>query len=153
MSDEIEVKIVVDDSDFKESHRERTKIIKTDHILLDEVDERSAESFMQVLSMARSAYTVGLGLIKMGGESISYFFRSMMSAAFGAIAILKPLLSAEAMVPGMQVTAALGLFELGVAVAAMVAAEMERTDIARGFRGAAMSLGALSQLIGDFYFL
>jgi hypothetical protein len=113
----------------------------------EKVDEEMRESYRKTISLARNAYTIGLGLVKSTGASVSYFFRSMISAAFGAIAILEPLLTAKSLATYDYVSMAIGMAELGVAIAAVIAAEAEQSKIARGFRGAAMSLGGLSQML------
>lgn len=117
--------------------------------VVEQVDKEISATYLKTVNLARNAYTIGLGLVKAGGGSVSYFFRSMISAAFGAIAILTPLIAAEAVTPGMQIQAALGSIELGVAIAATIAATIEQSEIARGLRGAAMSLGAIQSLIGS----
>lgn len=153
IGERIDVIIEVDKSELEQAKVDVDNFDKKSNEIIETVDKKSRESFFHVLTQARAAYTVGLGLIKASGVSVSYFFRSMMSAAFGAISIMTPLLTAEAVTPGMQWAAALGFAELGVAVAAVVAAQMEQSEIARGFRGAAMALGGIQSMLGNMYYL
>jgi hypothetical protein len=113
----------------------------------EEIDDGMHQAFLQTINLARSAYTVGLGLVKSTGASVSYFFRSMISAAFGTIAVLEPLLVAKSLATYDYISMALGTAELAIAIGAVIAAEAEQTKIARGFRGAAMTIGGMSQII------
>lgn len=128
-------------------HAEDVKDFKDE--VVDEIDKDLSASYMKCLSLARSAYTIGLGMVKATGVSVSYFFRSMISAAFGAVQMLAPLLTARALATGDYISMALGFAELSVAIAATIAAQAQEGEIARGFRGAAMTLGGLSSLLGQ----
>lgn len=133
------------DLDELKDHAEKVKDFKDE--VVDEVDKDLSVSFRKTLNIARAAYTIGLGMVKTTGASVSYFFRSMISAAFGAVQMLAPLLTAKALATGDYISMALGFAELSVAIAATVAAQAQETEVARGFRGAAMTLGGLSQMI------
>lgn len=155
ISEQIEISIDAEDllHDLEEVDRKVEQTEANANEVIAEVEESTRSAFTQTLNMARNAYTIGLGIVKATGVSVSYFFRSMMSAAFGAISILRPLLTAEAVTPGMQAQAIIGFAELAVAIAAVVAAQLEQSEIARGFRGAAMAISGIQSLIGGQYYL
>lgn len=138
------------------TEQEAQRVSAEAHTILNEVDERTRISFNNVLNAARGAYLVGIGLTKAGGESISYFFRAMISAAFSTAAILGPQLQAalakgEATYdPWAIAQAVFGMISLGTSIGAAVAAQQQQMDIARSLRGADMALLGIQQLIGTF---
>jgi len=148
MTDNIEIEVIVDDSDFKQKDAEIKQEIAADNLLLDEVEKRSQASFQQVLSLARGAYLVGLGMLKSTGESISYFFRAMISAVFSTATVLYPLITAKEWATWDVIGGAMAIASLGTSIAAAVQAQAQETEIARGLRGIDMSLLGLQQLIG-----
>ena len=152
MTDNIEIEVIVDDSDLRETQRDVEVFEKESHAILDEVDERTEYSYQQVLNAARGAYLIGMGLMRSTGESVSYFFRAMISAAFGAASILGPLITAKGFATQDYVGAGLALVSLGSSIAAAIAAQAQQEDIARGLRGVDMALLGLQQLIGTIGF-
>lgn len=153
MGEKIDIIVEVDDSELKDAQREIDQFESDSTAVIKNANDSSRDSFMHTLSMARSMYTIGLGIVKATGTTVNYFFRSMISAAFGAIQLIGSILTAESFVPGMAIPAALGLAELGVAIGATIAAQNEQADLARSLRGVAMSLGGVNQLIGNMYFI
>ncbi len=136
-----------------EDKAEQTEeIVKT---VSEKSDDMLRSSYFKALGLARSAYTIGLGMVKASGQSVSYFFRAMISATFGAIQTLYPLFKAlifkgAGTYNAYEVAMALlGMAELAVATISVKMAEREESDIARGMRGVAMSLGGLNSLLSQ----
>jgi hypothetical protein len=162
MGERIDITIEVDDSDLQEAKADVEEFETESQRIIENVDQETKRSFNQVLSLARGAYLVGLGMVKAGGESVSYFFRAMISSFFGAVSILQPLLQAilhagaATLNPYMVAQAVLGLASLGVSIGAAVSAEAGNQDLARGLRGLDMTILGFQQLInqvGDLYFI
>ena len=124
---------------------------KADQII-DEVDKRTADSFDQVLNMARSSYLIGMGMVKAMGGSISYMFRSMVSAMFTSIHALKALALGKAMTTQDWFSFAMEMGQLGLAISATIAADMDQQALGRRVMGAKMSLMGLQSMIGAIGF-
>ena len=159
MPEDIEVKVVVDDTEFKAKHKEIIQTVAVENKLIEEVDKKAGESFATVLNMARGAYLLVLGMVKSTGASVSYFFRSMISSVFSTISMLHPLFLAMkaggigTMNPLMIAQASFGLFSLAASISAAYQAERGYTETARGMRGLDMSLLVLQQLLQNMNFL
>jgi len=115
------------------------------------VEETSKFTFFSVLNMAKMAWSTTEMIVKQAGGTISTVFSGLISATFATISILQPLLTAEAVTPGMQATAALGFIQLGLTIAALVAAEQKRAELEESLRNASMALMSISSLIGRAY--
>jgi hypothetical protein len=92
------------------------------------------------------------GIVRAAGGTIETVFRTVVGTTLGAISMLVPLLTAEAVTPGMQIQAAMGLASIAVAVSAMVAAELEQRELSDQLRGANMALHGIQSLLGVFSF-
>jgi len=152
MPDSIEIEIIVDDSDLLEAEKDIEEFEETSHQVIDEVDNRTRESFNKVLSMARGSYLLALGAVKAFGGSISYMFRSMVSAAFTTIAAYKAISLGKLMTTGDWISFGMEMAQLGLATAATIAAQAGAQDIGRSLMGAKMSLMGLNQMIGMINF-
>lgn len=92
------------------------------------------------------------GLIRAAGGSIETVFRTVIGTTLGAISLLVPILSAQAVTPGMQLQAAIGFASIGLAVSALVSAELDQREVSDALRGANMALHGIQSLLGVFSF-
>ena len=90
------------------------------------------------------------GVVRAAGGSISTVFRTVIGTTLGAISLLTPILTAQAVTPGMQIQAAIGFASIAVAVSALVAAELQQRELSDALRGANMALHGIQSLIGVF---
>ena len=116
--------------------------------VIEEVENRSREAFNDVLSIARSSYIIALGTVKAMGGSVSYMFRSMVSAAFTTIHALQALALGKAMTTSDWLSFTMEMAQLGLALGATIAADLGQQEIGRSLMGAKMSLMGLQNLIG-----
>lgn len=153
MADSIEIEIVIDDSDLKESQKNIEEHNKEAKKILAEIEKKRRKSFNHVLNMARASYLIGIGVVKAMGISVPYMFRSMISASFATIAALKAVALGKAMTTMDWISFAMEMGQLGLATAATVAAQVGQQEIGRSLMGAKMSLMGISTLISNLYFL
>lgn len=161
MSEEKKIEIILSAEELIKALMEVQLAAQQTEEIVDEVveesDDKISKAFMKTVALARSVYTIGLGMLKASGVSISYFFRSMISAGFGAVSILGPLLQAyfhaglAGMDPFMVAQAVMGMGELSVAIMAMISAQGKSTEIARELRGAAMMFSGFQSLLTAFH--
>jgi len=97
--------------------------------LVEKTDEKSKETWMLAVGVAQSSWVLMDSIISAAGGTVSGILRATISGAFAAIAIMKPLLAAEAVTPGMQAFAAIGFFNIGLAIIAAIAAERQAGEI------------------------
>ena len=120
--------------------------------VIEKVEEAAIISYNQVLNMARSTWLMTQGIVRTAGGAISATFRMAVGTVLGAISMLLPIFTAEAVTPGMQVNAALGMISIGIAIAALAAAEQEQNELALQLRGANMALHGIQSFIGAVNF-
>ena len=120
--------------------------------IVEEVKETARSSLTQVMGGVHAAWLATQGIVRATGGTIETVFRTVVGTTLGAISMLVPLLTAEAVTPGMQIQAAMGLASIGIAVSAMVAAELEQRELSDQLRGANMALHGIQSLIGVFNF-
>jgi len=116
------------------------------------VEAQSTAAFQEVLTMARGAYLLSLGTVKAMGGSVTYMFRSMVSGAFATISALYAITHAKLLTTKDFVSFGLEMAQLGLAVAATIAAQAGQQAAGRSLMGAKMSLMGLNQLIGVMSF-
>ncbi len=120
--------------------------------VIEKIDTATTASYNQVLSMARATWLMTQGLVRATGGAISATFRMAVGTVLGAISMLLPIFTAEAVTPGMQAQAALGMISIGIAAAALAAAQQEEKELALQFRGANMALHGIQSIIGVLNF-
>lgn len=152
MVEPIDLEIHVDDTELEEAEEKLNAFEIRSHEVIHKTDKATTASFQQVVSMARGSYLLALGTVKAFGGSVSYMFRSMVSAAFSTIIALKAVSLAKAMTTMDWISFAMEMGQLGLATAATIAAELGAQDIGRSLMGAKMSLMGLSSLIGAINF-
>ena len=136
--------------DALEAHRKEVEDASNETI--EEVEVASSASFNRVISMARGSYLVSLGMVKAMGGSVSYMFRSMVSAAFATIAALRAVSLGKAMTTRDWLSFVMEMGQLALATSATIAAELQQQQIGRDIMGAKLSLMGLQQLIGALSF-
>ncbi len=120
--------------------------------VIEKIDTSTTASYNQVLNMARSTWLMTQGIVRAAGGAISATFRMAVGATLGAISMLLPIFTAEAVTPGMQANAILGMISIATAIAALSAAQKEEQELALQFRGANMALHGIQSIIGVLNF-
>ena len=116
------------------------------------VKRSSQISITKIMGGVHAGWLATQGMVRAAGGSIDTVFRTVVGTTLGAISMLVPVLTAQEAVPGMQIQATMGLISIGVAVAAMVAAELDQRELSDSLRGANMALHGIQSLIGMFSF-
>ncbi len=117
-----------------------------------DVEDAAKTSFNQVVGMARASYMLLNSVVRAAGGSIPATLEAIISGTISAIAIFKPLLTAAAVTPGMQIQAAIGFANLVLTFAALSAAQQKKDEITQTISGMNGVLTGLSALIGTINF-
>jgi len=125
---------------------------KTDAIF-EEVEAKRRMSFQQVVSMAQMSWSVMDATLRALGINVSMQFRLLMRTGFAAIRVLTPLLTAQAMTPGMKAQAALGLLNLSLAISALQMTGSEYTQAQTQLAAATEALAGINSMVGMLNFL
>ncbi len=120
--------------------------------LRQDVEGAATASFNQVVGMARASYMLIKNVVQAAGGTIPATLEAIISGTISAIAILKPLLTATAVTPGMQAQAAIGFANLVLTFAALSAAQQKKADIQQTIAGVNGILTGISALIGTINF-
>lgn len=133
MSEKITLDVDTSEAQRKlnEVEKKRQQVESAANKTVIEVDKKTTFAYQKVLGMARSAYLAGAAFVRATGTSVSYFFTSLISAGISAISLLTPILTAEEVTPGMQIQAAIGLINIGIATTALIAAQLQQGQIAQ----------------------
>ena len=134
--------------DLKEIKEEGKAVTKT----VEKIVTEAKYSFTQIIGGVHAVWLATQGAVRAAGGSIETVFRTLIGTSLSTVAILAPLLSAQAVTPGMQIQAALGFASLGLAISALVAAEAEEKEFSDALRGANMALHGIQSFIGVFNF-
>jgi len=116
------------------------------------VESRAKASFNQVVGMARASYMLLNSVVRAAGGSIPATLEAIISGTISAVAIFKPLLTAAAVTPGMQIQAAIGFANIVLTFAALSAAQQKKDEITQSIRGMNGVLTGISALIGSINF-
>ena len=98
--------------------------------------------------MVHAGWLATQGMVRAAGGTISTVFRSIVGTTLGTISILTPLLTAESLTPGMYLQGAMGLVSIGLATAALIAAQQDQKEFSDSLRGANMALHGMQSMIG-----
>lgn len=120
--------------------------------VIEDVENASRYSFNQVLGMARASYGLISSVVQAAGGTVSLTLHAAITGGFAMVAILKPLLAATAMTPGMQIQAALGFSSLMLTLTALMAARAKQRQISKKIRNVDMVLNSVSAIIGMINF-
>jgi len=127
--------------------------------VLDDVDKKTQTSFNAVMGMMRAAYSGITAVVRIGGGTVSRVFATIISGALGATTVLYPVLQA-ALTTGLaslnpyQVAMAIaGMAELGISIAAIVAAQGNQTEINQKLSAGLSAVNSIQMFIGSMNFL
>lgn len=119
---------------------------------VEKTKKKTNETWMLAVGVAQSSWTLFDALISAAGGTVSGVLRATISGMFSAIAIIKPLLAAEAVTPGMQFAAAFGFMQIALAIAAAQKAEQTASNISSKISATKSVLGDVNSFIGSFNF-
>ena len=151
MVDDINIRIHIDDSELKTAKAEAEEYEEETPKMIEDVETKAKVSFRQVMLMARGAYMLTAGIIRATGGTVSTMFRMAISAFISAAAVMYPLLSAQAMLPGQQIQAGIGIGNLMIALMAIEAARTQQEGMARQLMAINTSLHGMSMMLGSYY--
>ena len=114
---------------------------------VEKTKKKTQETWMLAVGVAQSSWTLFETILSTSGVVISGFLRTAISSAFSAIAIIQPILAAEAVTPGMQAMAALGFFQIGLALTAAWEAERQAGGIDADITAASRQASSTSSWI------
>ena len=117
-----------------------------------DVEDAAKTSFNQVVGMARASYMLLNSVVKAAGGAVPATLEAIITGTISAIAIFKPLLTAAAVTPGMQIQAAIGFANLVLTFTALAAAQQKKEDIVQTISGMNGVLNGISALIGSINF-
>lgn len=120
--------------------------------LRQDVEGAAKASFNQVVGMARASYMLINNVVKAAGGAIPATLDAIISGTISAIAIFKPLLTAAAVTPGMQIQAAIGFANLVLTFSLLAAAQQKKDEITQTISGFSGVLTSLSAIIGMINF-
>ncbi len=116
------------------------------------VEATTAKSTRNMIGLARNAYMTLVGMSRVMGMGISTLFSTMISGVLSFASIMYPILTMESVTPGMQVQAAIGFVNLGLAITAMVLAQSKQQEAARDIQNINFMLHSISNLVGSAYY-
>ena len=117
-------------------------------VVLKNVQKNVKLTRQQVVGLAQASWGVITGMLEAAGITISTQFKVLISSAFAAINILTPLLTAQAVTPGMQIQAALGFINLALAVASIGFAQAQEAELAAQLASGMQALNSVNGMIG-----
>jgi len=139
--------------ELDEVDRKREDVEKKANKTIAFVKKSNTSVYRSALRMARASWQIMDTVFQAAGVSISYQFRALMAAAFGTIQVLIPIFAAEALTPGMQVQAGLGLFELAMAGIALNQTQQAQSDTDAMYRAGLSIINSVQMMIGRTNFL
>ncbi len=120
---------------------------------LDRTKKKSKETWKMAVGIAQASWTLIDTILETSGVAITHTLRASIQGAFAAQAILTPLLTAESVTPGMQALAAFGFFQLGLSIAAAIAADVKATEIETELNNTEKLMGNIANFAGEFNYL
>ena len=117
------------------------------------VEKEAHKSIRRAIRVAQLGWGLVQGMVRAAGGSISMTTRLVISAGFGAVQALYPVLSAAlgagiATLDAPRIASALaGLAQLGLSIAALVAFETQQKQISLQLRGATFALSNVSAML------
>ena len=135
-----------------EVDEKRKKIEEASKKTISFVKAESKITFGKVLQIAKTSWYIIDNLLQSMGSAVSAQFRLAINAAFSTIAIMRPIIAAEAVTPGMQIQAAIGMMQIGLALNAIQSAQAREAGMGEMFDTMHMLRG-IDTLIGYLEFL
>ena len=118
---------------------------------METVKKEAGVSFSKVMSGVHAMWLTTQGAVRAAGGSISTVFRTLVGTTLGAISVLTPIFQAEVAAHD-YVSAAMGFASIGLAMAALYAAQAQEQEFSDMLRGANMALHGIQSMIGSFNF-
>ena len=120
--------------------------------IVEKTEKASGVSFSKVMGGVHAMWLTTQGVVRAAGGSISTVFRTLVGTTLGAISTLTPIFQAE-VAANDYVSAAMGMASIGIALAALAAAQAEEKQFSDALRGANMALHGIQSIIGscDFF--
>jgi len=132
------------------SIKEKTE--KLDEII-ENTNKKSSETWMLAVGVAQSSWSLLESVLSSVGIAIPGMLRATVQGAFAAINIMRPLIAAEAVTPGMQIAAGIGFANILLAIAAASTAQTAAGEIEQQMKNATGNvLADVNSLIGEFNF-
>jgi len=139
-------------SELRDVDEKVQDITEDAHRKIDEVEDRTQDSFNAVMSMARSAWLTTRGVIRAAGGTVSSYFNLLIHTTFRTIEILAPLFTAKA-AAGDYVQAAIGMANLALATSAAIAAQLDFNELASQLHGWTTALRGIGYMVGRSFSL
>ena len=117
---------------------------------LEETGEKTKDTWMIAVGVAQASWNLMDGILTAAGVTISGVTRAVIQGAFSAVQIFTPIITAAAVTPGMQILAAIGAVQIGLAIAAAVAAEREQKEVQTGLTVASGMISNVVSFAGSF---
>lgn len=152
MGEDYRIHLDVDTSRAKDKLRKVENDRERVDRLVEDTKKNASLSFNQVLSMAQQTWGVVDAMMRAMGINVSMQFRLLMRSGFAAIRVLTPLFTAEALTPGMQAQAALGMLNLILAAEAIKQAQEGETQAATQIAAATEGISGINSMIGSLNF-
>ncbi len=150
MSLQLTISAFLETSAFDAQTAERERRIRELLGGLQQIDEKTDESFNKVVRMMRGSYMIISGIARVMGPGFSRVFQSIWSVATSSIIIYTAIAKAKFFIPGQEITSLLMIAELVAAVVNMGALMTGQKDLARESRGVNFALHGISTMISSF---
>ncbi|KKK49156.1 hypothetical protein LCGC14_3137900, partial [marine sediment metagenome] len=100
--EEILLDLKVDETTIMEQLHTIEEKTKEVDVLVENTGKKSRQTWLLAVGVAQSSWVLFDSIASTAGVAVSGVLRATVQGAFAAIAILQPLLAAEAVTPGMQ---------------------------------------------------
>lgn len=117
--------------------------------VIEKTRKKSKATWFLAVGVAQASWTLLDTIITAAGGTISDIMSATITGAFSAIAIMQPLLAAEMVTPGMQAVAAIGFFQIGLAIAAAYAAQVRIQEVQTHITAFKSGIGDVSSWISS----
>ena len=108
------------------------------------------------MSAVHAGWLATQGMVRAAGGTISTVFRTVVGTTLGAISVLKPIfaamLSSAPVNPLAGIQAIMGMTSIGLAINALIQAELGNREASDALRGANMALHGMQSFMGVFDF-
>lgn len=139
--------------DLDQVDQQREQVEENTKRTISFVDRSTRQVYQSVLRMGRASWQIMDTVLSAMGITVDYTFRAIMSAAFGVAQVLIPIFTAESITPGMQVQAALGFLELGMAMAALGQSQQQQAESQQMYSASLSVINSIQMFVGRSHFL
>lgn len=146
----IDIEKAMKDLEKVETKRKETEKNTTETIA--KIDDAQLKAFNRAVSAMQATWHGVETIARSMGVTFPKLMSTIISGAFTSIKLITSILVAQTFTPGMAAQAVLGLFQIGVSVAAAIAAEKEKKKAEEDLRNMNSVLGTVSGLIGAWSF-